>query len=263
MYIGICEDEKVQLEYLVRQIKKYLEAIGEPSEKCRIEAFESAEELLFKYEQALPFDCLFLDIKMGKMDGMALAMDIRKRDKQIPIIFVTGDKDAVFDGYKVGAVRYLLKPISQEAVAEALECVKAEHLGEATGAKPQKSDYFCFNYAGEYVKVDKSAIYTVEVQGHYITARTLSDNKVIKGGYSEKECDQMRYKEYTFKETMKGIKEQLHDERFVQASRSVLVNLEHVESITRTECLLSGGEKVALSRSCYNEFNQAFIHFYE
>lgn len=218
MYIGICEDEKVQIEYLVYAIEKYhtsMEVSGSKNgrEECRIETFQNAEELLFKYEQALPFDCLILDIKMGKMDGMELAADIRKRDKQIPIIFVTGDRDAVFDGYKVGAVRYLLKPIKQEMLAEALECVK----------------------------------------GHYITIRVLSDNNEENGN------GKSVYKEFTFKESMKGIKEQLDDRRYVQASRSVLVNMEHVESITRTECTMDNEDVIALSRSCYNDFNQAYL----
>ncbi len=239
MYIGICEDEEVQLNYLKNHISAYGRKMGE---EVRMESFESAEELLFKYEQDLPFDCLLLDIRMGEMTGMELAARIRRRDRQLPIIFVTGDKDAVFDGYKVGAVRYLLKPIKDEELAEALDFVKQEYLG-ATGVQPaRKEDFFCFNYGGEYTKLEKSSIVTVEVQGHYITLHGEKD--------------------YTFKETMRGIREKLADQRFVLASRSVLVNLEHVKSITRTECSLSTGGVIPLSRSCYNDFNQAFIKYY-
>lgn len=239
MYIGICEDEEVQLNYLENHIGAYGKKMGE---EVRMESFESAEELLFKYEKDFPFDCLLLDIRMGKMDGMELAAKIRQRDKQLPIIFVTGDKDAVFDGYKVGAVRYLLKPIKDEELAEALDFVREEYTGQGSARPIRKEDFFCFNYGGEYIKLDKSTIVTVEVQGHYITL-----------------CAEQ---EYTFKETMKGIREKLQDERFVPASRSVLVNLEHVKSITRTECRLSTGQVIPLSRSCYNDFNQAFIKRY-
>lgn len=237
MYIGICEDEEIQLNYLQKHITTYCERAGEV---LKMECFSGAEELLFKYEQDLPFDCLLLDIRMGKMDGMELAVKIRQRDRQLPIIFVTGDKDAVFDGYKVGAVRYLLKPIKDEELAEALDYVRQEYTGQSKVV--EKEDYFCFNYAGEYTKIDKNAIITVEVQGHYITLHAE--------------------KEYTFKETMRGIREKLADERFVPASRSVLVNLEHVKSITRRSCRLSTGQVIPLSRSCYNDFNQAFIKRY-
>ncbi len=242
MYIGICEDEAIQLEYLKRRVENYCK---QAEEICRIESFESAEELLFKYEQSLPFDCILLDIRMGKMDGMALASEIRKRDRQLSIIFVTGDKDAVFEGYKVGAVRYLLKPIQDEDLAEALDCVKQVVISEEKNGN--KADYFCFQYIGEYTKIDKSDIVRITVQGHYITICTIANGKA---------------KEYTYKETMRGIREQLKDDRFALASRSELVNLEYVKSISRTECMLTTGEVVALSRSCYNEFNQAFIKFY-
>lgn len=243
MYIGICEDEKIQLNFLQKHISAYCNQSGEP---LKMECFKSAEELLFKYGQDMPFDCLLLDIKMGKMDGMELAARIRQRDRQLPIIFVTGDKDAVFDGYKVGAVRYLLKPVKDAELMEALDFVKKEYVAPGAAASTQKADFFCFHYAGEFVKLDKSAIVSIEVQGHYITIHTTGENG----------------QEYTFKETMKGIREQLKEERFVPASRSILVNLEHVKSITRTQCSLSSGEVIALSRSCYNDFNQAFIKYY-
>lgn len=243
MYIGICEDEQVQLRFLEQEIGQYCEENGQEK---RIECFESAEELLFKYEGDLPFDCLLLDIKMGQMDGMELAANIRQRDSSIPIIFVTGDRDAVFDGYKVGAARYLLKPIHRQELFEALDCV-----GEQSWLRPEsrkrKEDFFCFQYAGEYVKLDKSDILYVEVEGHYVTIYT---------------CSKRREKEYLLKGTLGGIKKQMEDERFVQINRSTLANLEHVESITRTECILSGERRLSVSRGCYEGLNQAFIAFY-
>lgn len=246
MYIGICEDEQVQLQFLEQEIGVYCRKSGQEK---RIESFESAEELLFKYEKDLPFDCLLLDIKMKQMDGMELAATIRKRDRRIPIIFVTGDRDAVFDGYKVGAVRYLLKPIHRNDLFEALDCVwKQENPNGNPGDKKSKRDFYCFQYEGDYVKLDKSNIYYIEVRGHYITLHTVCNGEK---------------KQYIFKETLSGMKKQLGDERFVQAGRSVLVNLEHVDAITRSECVLSDGSKVAVSRSSYDGVNQAFILFYQ
>ena len=44
--IGICEDDKTQKEYLVKEIETYYQGIG----SCvQVSAFESAEELLFHY----------------------------------------------------------------------------------------------------------------------------------------------------------------------------------------------------------------------
>lgn len=248
MYIGICEDERIQLRFLIHEIGLYCSHRGEEN---RIESFESAEELLFKYEKDLPFDCLLLDIKMKQMNGMELAATIRKRDIRIPIIFVTGDRDAVFDGYKVGAVRYLLKPIRRQDLFEALDCIRGKDQARTdSGNKKRKKDFYCFQYAGDFVKLEKSDLRYIEVRGHYITMFACSDRE-------EKEY------QYTFKETLSNVKKQLSDDRFVQANRSLLVNLEHVEMITRSECTLSDGSRLPVSRSCYEGLNQAFLAFYK
>lgn len=246
MYIGICEDETVQLLFLKREIERYGQKTGQ---EIRVESFESAEELLFKYERDLPFDGLLLDIKMKQMNGMELAVNIRRRDSRIPIIFVTGDRDAVFDGYKVGAVRYLLKPISRKDFFEALDCLRQpDGFGTGEDRRNAKEDFFCFSYAGDYTRLDKSDILYIEVRGHYITMYACPNGKEA---------------EYTFKGTLGGMKKQLGDERFVQINRSLLANLEHVELITRTECILSGDRKLPVSRSCYEGLNRAFISFYQ
>ncbi len=236
MYIGICEDNKTQMEYLNHEIKKYY---LKKNDKLIIENFESAEELLFKYPQNMPFQCLILDIKMKQIDGMELAKKVREKDKSINIIFITGDKDYVFDGYKVGAARYILKPIKINDLIEALEYVER-------GIKEinVKEEYFCFNYSGEYIKVEKPSILYIEVNGHYITIKTIQND-------------------YTYKGTMKEIINELSDERFVMVNRSELVNLDNVERITKGECLLKNGYKPVVGRNRYNELNQRFINYYK
>ena len=236
MYIGICEDELIQIEYLNREIKNYYQ---QKNIKITIENFQSAEELLFKYPENLPFDCLILDIKMKQLDGMELARKIRERDKHINLIFVTGYKDFVFDGYKVSAARYILKPIHLPELIEALEYVHAEEAKQE-----QQKDVVCMNYGGDFVKIWKTDILFVEINGHYVTIKT-------------------KEKEYTYKETMKRIIEQLSDERFVPANRSVLVNLEHVERLAGKECVMSDGHVFSISRNAIQDLNKRFIDYYK
>ena len=54
----------------------------------------------------------------------------------------------------------------------------------------------------------------------------------------------------------------LEELQAMRAHRSYLVNLAHVERITRTECLLSDGTKIPVSRGCYASLNHAFLQFY-
>lgn len=231
LQIGICEDDETQCRYLKQEIRQYCDRSGMHAE---IEVFQSAEALLFQYPLDLPFHCLLLDIGLKKMDGMDLAKQIRERDRELPIIFITGDKDSVFDGYKVGAVRYLLKPYQKRDLEEALSCICEMVQGRGT------EEYIGFRYQGEYMKLKKSEILLAEVQGHYLCVRT-------------------KEKEYTYKGSMKQLRQEWSEECFCMANRSVLVNVLNVEKITRTKCHLADGITVPVSRGCYQNLNQVFV----
>ncbi len=241
--IGICEDEELQLRFLERELAAYCEQTGE---KIEIKSFVSAEELLFKHENAFPFDCLLLDIRLQRMDGMALAERIRRTDKDIAIIFVTGDRDAVFDGYKVGAVRYILKPVKRQELFEAIDFVRRRDTDARKGAQAAGVDYYCFSYCGESVKIDRAQILYIEVKGHYIYIHVCCG-----------ESEQV----YSFKETLGGIRESIADSRLVPANRSTLVNIARVCAITRQECVLDTSARIPVSRGCYAGLNQAFLRY--
>lgn len=62
------------------------------------------------------FDLCILDVMMPYKDGFTLAKEIREKDKNIPIIFLTAKtmKEDVLKGYKAGADDYLNKPFDSE-----------------------------------------------------------------------------------------------------------------------------------------------------
>ena len=62
------------------------------------------------------FDALVLDIMMPKKDGFTLAAEIRKIDKDIPIVFLTAKSltQDVVEGFKIGCNDYIKKPFSME-----------------------------------------------------------------------------------------------------------------------------------------------------
>ena len=68
---------------------------------------------LFKQNE---FDLCILDVMMPEMDGFALAQEIRKRDQEIPIVFLTAKsmKEDRIEGLKLGADDYITKPFSME-----------------------------------------------------------------------------------------------------------------------------------------------------
>ena len=64
------------------------------------------------------FHLCILDVMMPYKDGFTLAQEIREKDKEVPIIFLTAKslKEDVLKGYKVGADDYLNKPFDSEVL---------------------------------------------------------------------------------------------------------------------------------------------------
>jgi DNA-binding response OmpR family regulator len=62
------------------------------------------------------YDVLVLDVMLPKMDGFTLAKEIRKNDKDTPIIFLTARSQVadVVEGFEIGGNDYLKKPFSME-----------------------------------------------------------------------------------------------------------------------------------------------------
>jgi FixJ family two-component response regulator len=83
--------------------------------------FASAEEFL-KSQCIDQTDCLLLDIAMPGMSGPDLQRELELRRKDIPIIFITGQRDATIRSrlLKLGAVECLVKPFSEEDLLTAL-----------------------------------------------------------------------------------------------------------------------------------------------
>ncbi|MGV9002869.1 response regulator transcription factor [Flavobacterium sp.] len=64
------------------------------------------------------FDLCILDVMMPYKDGYTLAKEIREKNKDVPLIFLTAKtmKEDVMKGYKVGADDYLNKPFDSDVL---------------------------------------------------------------------------------------------------------------------------------------------------
>ncbi len=236
MRIAYCEDEAAQAELVHAMIRQWAESRKITAE---VVLFESAEEFLFKNED-YPYDAVFLDIAMRQMNGVELAHAIRNKEKKLPIAFLTADKTFAIEGYEVHAVRYLLKPITIDKLWSLLDELLAERESDA-------EDIVCITVGekGAVRKLAESSICYIEVLGHY-TQLHLNDNSTVR-----------------IKESLAAIVGELHrKELFVKCYRSFVVNLSYVEKISRTECTLSDGTALPVSRSSYQELNERFIQYY-
>mgnify|MGYP001108491407 FL=1 len=125
--IAICDDETDARDALRFQLEKIL--------------IEDAEEIVYEFSSGTnaaswlanhpgEIDLLFLDVEMKGLNGMETAEKIRTFDEQILIVFVTGYSDYVFDGYLVGALDYLMKPVTEEKLRQLFRRIRARYAQE-------------------------------------------------------------------------------------------------------------------------------------
>lgn len=231
MRIAYCDDEKVQGIFLKNAVSQWERKSSIP---CEVTLYSSAEEMLFENPDTFPFDIIILDIELDRMNGIELAKSIRKADKHVMIAFLSNSREYVFQGYEVQAIRYFVKPLSEEQLFPVLDMVKQTSV---------QKQYIIIGGAAEKIRLDFDEIIYVEALGHYVNIYTEKAN-------------------YEIKMNMTDIAGKLTG-CFVSTHRSYLANLNHIERITKTECHLRGGYTIPVSRSAYKQVNQEFISFYK
>ena len=85
-------------------------------------AFSSAKEFLSS-GCVRETSCLILDFAMPGMSGPELQQELKRRRQEIPIIFITGQRDKTIRArvLKQGAAGFLLKPFSDESLLAAIK----------------------------------------------------------------------------------------------------------------------------------------------
>ena len=231
--IAVCDDEKNIRSYLTSLIR-------EQNTDCEIIEYASADEYLLS---GMEHDLLFLDIELkgsvSGMDGMDVARQIRSMEqiKQPVIVFVTGYEKYVYDAFDVDAFQYLVKPVNEQKFAEVFSRAQDKILSEAE----QKKKTLIIQYAGANKAIPLDNIYYMESQSHKIVLYT-KDGKL----------------EYYAK--IGELEEELQ-EHFCRIHKGYLVNLSYVDEYSRTEIILTNGDKLPLSKYKYEDFVKAYLRF--
>lgn len=221
--IAVCDDSKRVQEQIAEWIKEeYV---------CEVNVFSTGEELLEKKED---YHIIFLDISLGKLNGIETARKIREYSKGL-IIFVTACREYVFEAFDVEAFHYLLKPLSKEKFKQVLK--KAYREAE----KEREPEFYMVKMGTNYKKVLLSQIFYGENNGRKIVLHTKKETLEFYGKMDDLE-----------KQLGKG---------FYRCHRGFLVNLEEIEGYDNSSIFLKNGESIFLSRKKYSEFVSTYMEY--
>lgn len=214
--IAIVEDDGMCARQLEEYIRRYEQ---ESRENIQITVFGDGEDIVTGYRPV--YDIILMDIEMRFMNGMSAAEEIRRMDEEVTIIFITNMAQYAIRGYSVGALDYVLKPVSYFAFSQRLDRA-VERL------KKKEKRYLIVRVKGGSKRIAVDDIYYIESQGHLLLVHT-------KGGIEETGG------------TMTEMEEKLAGMHFCRCNKGYLVNLEHVDGI-RDGCVLVGKDLLTISR---------------
>jgi len=227
VYIAVCDDE----EYIHDEIRQFLEIYGEEKNVDYIlNHFYSASELL---SFQLPFDILLLDIEMPEMDGIEAAFRLGNKGMDCKIIMLTCRVDRFKDAFKIGATRFVTKPIEKGELFEAMDDARMRMSGRGMVR--------VFRDGRSYSVMQKEIVYI------------MADGSATKV-FTEK-C------EYRSENALSRWEEQLDKRIFFLCHRSYLVNLSKIVQIEKSVAILATGEKVPVARRKYTGLLHAYMEF--
>lgn len=228
--VAVCEDEQDTRERICVLCDEILSGLGT---EHTVSAFPNAEELGAALDSGSRFDLLCMDILMEGKTGMDLARDLRDRDERTSILFITGSREYLKDGYSVRPIQYLYKPVDRKELEEALRADLRLH---------HRPDRVRLQLGGKTIVLPLDSLLYAESQNHDIVAVFPDGQQRCRLSLSE-------------------LERLLPGDRFCRCHNSFLVNMSHIRQIDRRALRLDQGGQIPVGRNYYERAQAKFIQF--
>ena len=239
-HIAIIDDESIFREQIKEILQKYMDERGRAYE---IDTFSSGKEFIEQGVEMVKYKIVFLDINMEELDGIMTAKKIRENSRDMFIVFITAFINYTLEGYKVDAVRYILKE-DKGMDASIYECLDV--IDEKMNYKSSKKQ---FNFKEGIRNVSLERILYIESNLHILEFYVMEE----------------RLKKYRLPGTLNKLEDELEGEDFLRVHQSYLVNMRFIKDISRYKVVFGIGKdekmEVGIPRKRYNDVEKRFISF--
>lgn len=215
MKIAICDDDEMlchQLEEMILQLGKNEDVL------VLISVFFDGKSLWEYMKQGNRFDLMFLDIEMKQMNGIAVGQALRDSlgDEECRVVYISGMESYAMELFAVRPMDFVVKPVTQDKIK------KIWDLYGKLYQRDQRMFRYPVNGSVNYIafhRIRYFQLYNRKVEIHTTNGETL----IFYGKISD-------------------VREQTDAGRFIQISRSELVNYNAIEEYRGDSVVLQGGE---------------------
>ena len=229
MRIAVCEDNNIVAAFM----EDYIASME--AENIEYEIFTSGDDLIHYMEQEnVTFNILFMDIEMPGRNGIETSAYVREKDKNALIIFITDHKEYVYEVFDVLPFRFLIKPVTREALNLVMKKV-FEH----------------FNLTKQvfFFKQNKTQLQVAFDEIIYFEGNLRKVRLVTTGG------------EYDFYGKISEVVKKLDGNLFLQIHNSYIVNMDQIRKISESVVLLKSGTTLPISKKYREYVRQKHIQY--
>ena len=234
--IVLCDDNQQYLEILSNKLESYGEKKGID---FIIHKFNDSTLLMEWTEEKKLFDAYFLDIEMPCYTGIELAKKIREYSNVALIIFVTAYESFAVEACGLNVIQYLLKNQVLSRIEELM-------------------DELVFRLS--YIQDNK--IYVITNQRRYIKFQQKDIIYIYK--HQKNACFVMMDKrEEKERISLQDVFNKLNNQEMLWLDRGVILNLNHVWSVSGTSIKMSGGYEITTNETHITELKKALDVYWE
>ena len=216
MRVAIVDDEASFSQTLAHFCSSYQKECGE---EINVTIYDNPIDFLEKYKADA--DVIFMDILMPQMNGMDCARRLRQQDENVILCFVTSMAKYAVQGYEVGAIDFIIKPINYDEFSMKMSRIVRIFRRQATAT-------ILVSSRNEVRRIDLRDLVYVEVYNHSLIYHTTGGDIEVYGKLSALEEDE-------------------HFHNFIRCSASHLVNCSMISSV-QEDTVTVRGVRLPISR---------------
>ncbi|MCE2712367.1 MAG: LytTR family DNA-binding domain-containing protein [Cryomorphaceae bacterium] len=187
---------------------------------------ENVDEGLKLIENEQP-DAVFLDIEMPGKTGIQLAEILLERNFKGNVVFTTAYNAYAIKAFRLSAIDYLLKPIQEDQLTEAVKKLKEEKKNRdnqsrlnalSENLREERNEMLCIPSQSGFEYLPVSEIEYLEADGSYVKIYCINNRSL------------------TVSKNLKYFENALADcTNFIRPHRSFLVNIDYVTNYSKSD----------------------------